>query len=700
MPDENPKTLEKKPAIEQIYDAINEVLGGTNPQQMLCLTIPGTVLDKKTYVYDTRYEKPLKVAANESRLANKMFDVSTVTGSDNGRTLSQQFLSALDALTPKMNRRLIQAKDELRELLRMPKSYQMEDGTTVNGTLQQAFYYLYGEYVKEKKNWADMQNRERARLEEKYPGNGDEVYNQRQEAFLNWYQTVAESYLLDIQVKRGKVLSIFSPNDMKIIEGVLDSGSGAEVEEAREQVENARKFDPDGGYVYPVTFQPEDWFESLDSNMGYIDLLQSSDAYALQYSNLNLKRKAILRKITTFEQKNKNQELTNAVAALKKAQGNMESAEADLNDKFADNANICLSGVLELLPETGEDNDPNAERNNNNLTAMFHQLDVKKLLKPEVLSDINNAYKASYAATSAYVRASQEVADAARILMEAKSQDYTPELKESYQQLENINEEMEQIKEKLQVALVKEQAQDLNDQLFPDAYERRYEEILIETDSSNIAQSSNAHSSSSTSTGGVNFFFGGGSFSSESAQSISEDSFAQSNLSVSIGFLATKVSFVRNWFNPGVFVLSKNMFRSAAARVSSGSKNPQDQKDCIFPCYPTAFVIAKDVTIKITYGSETSESMKKAIEEHSSRGGGFLGFSGRKSISGSEEKSSSSSVSNENSTTIKIPGSQIIGYYLEITPQDSSIPMEGMEEDMNSSIMEFAAHCREVLQEE
>lgn len=230
---------------------------------MLCLTIPGTVLDEKTYFYDTRFEKPLKVAANESRLDNKMFDVSTVTGSDNGRTLSQQFLSALDELTPKMNQRLIQAKDELRELLRMPKSYQMEDGTTVNGTLQQAFYYLYGEYVKEKKNWADMQNREKARLEEKYPGSGDEVCNQRQEAFLNWYQTVAESYLLDIQVKRGKVLSIFSPNDMKIIEGILDSGSGAEVEEAWEQVENARKFDPDGGYVYPVTLFPVSKYKYL-----------------------------------------------------------------------------------------------------------------------------------------------------------------------------------------------------------------------------------------------------------------------------------------------------------------------------------------------------------------------------------------------------------------------------------------------------
>jgi hypothetical protein len=360
---------------------------------------------------------------------------------------------------------------------------------------------------------------------------------------------------------------------------------------------------------------------------------------------------------------------------------------------------MALCGVLELLPESGED-DPNTEKNNKNMTTMFKKLDVKGLLQSGALDRVNAAYKSSYQATSAYVDASQKVADAARVLMEARSQDYTLELKESYQQLNDLNEEINQIKDKLQIALAKEQSEDLNEQLFPDAYESRYEEILIQTDSSSISQSSKTQSSSSSSTGGLGFFFGGAKTKSESAQSLSEESLASSHLSVSIAFLATKVSFVRNWFNPGVFVLSKDMFRSAQARISTGTKNAQDQKDCIFPCYPTAFVIAKDVTIKMEYGSETSESMKKAIEEHSSKGGGFLGFSRGSSTSKSESESSSSSVSDEHGVTIKIPGAQIIGYYLQITPQDVSTPMEGMDDDMDTSIMEFAAHCKEILQED
>ena len=330
-----------KSSIEQIYDAINNVLGGTNPQQMLCLTIPGTVLDKESYVYDTRFEKPINVPANESRLANKLFDVTKVAGSDNGRQLSSQFVSALDTLTPKVNTKLMVAKYQIREMLKMPVTYKLEDDTAIEGTLQEAFYYMYGEYVKEKQIWADKQNEKKAELEDKYPGKSDEARLQREEEFLNWYQTVAETYLLQIQVKREKILAFFSPNDMKILEGILSSGSGAELEEAREQVEHAKKFDPDCGYVYPVTLQPADWFESLNSNMGFIDLLQSSDA-----------------------------------------------------------------------------------------------------------------------STNDYVTASKNLAARARELIDSKSSDYTAELKDSYLQLETINEEIEDVKNKQKMALAKESEND------------------------------------------------------------------------------------------------------------------------------------------------------------------------------------------------------------------------------------------------
>ena len=57
------------------------------------------------------------VKANESRLANKLFDPCRVTGGDNGMTLPYQYRSALDTLTPKLNEKIAKAKNQLRELL-------------------------------------------------------------------------------------------------------------------------------------------------------------------------------------------------------------------------------------------------------------------------------------------------------------------------------------------------------------------------------------------------------------------------------------------------------------------------------------------------------------------------------------------------------------------------------------------------------
>ena len=682
-----------KSSIEQIYDAINDALGGTDPQQMLCLTIPGTVLDKDFYVYDTRFEKPIKVAANESRLTNKLFDVTKVAGSDNGRQLSRQFVSALDTLTPKVNTKLMEAKDQIREMLKMPVTYKLEDGTAIEGTLQEAFYYMYGEYVKEKQIWADKQNEKKAELEDKYPGKSDEARLQREEEFLNWYQTVAEAYLLQIQVKRGKTLAFFSPNDMKILEGILSSGSGAELEEAREQVENAKKFDPDGGYVYPVTLQPTDWFESLNSNMGFIDLLQSSDAYAMQYSTLQSKRRAITRKISMFELRNKNETLQNALKSLKDAEAAMAANEKNLTATYANGANIVLNGIIDLLPTTGEniDTDPNQKSNNLLLNIFANQLNLKGLLSSEGLKGFNNAYIQSDVSTNDYVTASKNLAACARELIDSKSSDYTAELKDSYLQLETINEEIEDIKSKLKMALAKESENEPNVAMFPDAYEKRFQEILIHTDMSRATSST----SKSSSSGGVGFLFGGYKSESGFSSSVDATALASSEITIDIGFLATKVSIVRNWFNPGVFLLSKDMFRSSSTKISDGSKDAEAQKNNLFPCYPTAFVIAKDVTIRFSSKETIDSSIQTALESHASRGGGFLGFSGRKSTSSSSSNTSSSSDSK--GITIKIPGPQIIGYYLQIVPADSGAPIDTTNQrNMDVSILDFVNHYKEV----
>lgn len=98
-------SLASEPFIDLLYNQIESVIGGENPNQFLCLTLPGQALTAKDFAYDYKNnaEKGPMVEANESRLANKLFDPCRVTGGDNGMTLPYQYRSALDTLTPKLN---------------------------------------------------------------------------------------------------------------------------------------------------------------------------------------------------------------------------------------------------------------------------------------------------------------------------------------------------------------------------------------------------------------------------------------------------------------------------------------------------------------------------------------------------------------------------------------------------------------------
>ena len=90
--------------VDVMYDKVNEVLGGDNANQYFCMTFPGTILSPHTYSYDyqNNQPKPPAVEANESRLANKLFDPCHITGADNGRSLAQQYSTSLDMLSSEL----------------------------------------------------------------------------------------------------------------------------------------------------------------------------------------------------------------------------------------------------------------------------------------------------------------------------------------------------------------------------------------------------------------------------------------------------------------------------------------------------------------------------------------------------------------------------------------------------------------------
>ena len=134
---------------------------------------------------------------------------------------------------------------------------------------------------------------------------------------------------------------------------------------------------------------------------------------------------------------------------------------------------------------------------------------------------------------------------------------------------------------------------------------------------------------------------------SSSASSPHQKASKEDTSKIEMGFRVTKVSNDRGpWFSPNVFKMTQN--------------------------FPTAFVIAKDITIRVKVTeSEMQENINYAESQNSSSGGLF-GFSA--SSAGSAQSSSESSYigSRNNYIYIRIPGPQILGWFQQLVPQDVS----------------------------
>jgi hypothetical protein len=313
------------------YEEINNAMGGTNPNEKLCLLLPGIALTKSDFEYDYKNcaSKGPVIEANESRLANKLYDPMDMVGGDNGKTLERQYRSALDMLTPKVNPIIAEAKNELRRLLMKPFPYkfapknimraeiwndnetilisapadevtEVSEDETKTYTFQEVFFRLYNEYVEQLGEWAKQRQRRKDFFVKRAESITDEKQKNKkaENDYLQWYEDNGETWLTAVNQKMSVLLSIFSATDMKIIEGILDCGSGAELQEARQTLNNTRKINPDGGYIYPVKFNPTNWFEYLDTSFTPVDLLNSPTAILDELKLLYNRRDYIYTRIT------------------------------------------------------------------------------------------------------------------------------------------------------------------------------------------------------------------------------------------------------------------------------------------------------------------------------------------------------------------------------------------------------------------
>jgi hypothetical protein len=712
----------KKSFADILYDKITSVIGGNNPNQFFCMGLPGTLIDRTQYSYDVDKNemKPSLVEANESKLVNKLFDACTLSASDNGRHLQTQYKTALDMLTPRLNGKLFDAKTKLRKVLMTPYTYDFGDGSPSTGlTLQQVFYKLYEEYVAVKQEWAQKQVDKKTELEKKYPGNTVEENRKKQNEYLDWYETTAEPQELRVEEKLGKVLCVFSPGDMEIITGILNSGTGREIAEARQTLDNVEKLNPDGGYVYPVTLYPEDWFTLLDTSFTPIDLLESPAALSQKLSTLVAQRTSLTTRLNMVLSVIPNEaEVKSLKDAYDKANGLYKTAFDGLVTTYT---KVTVDMIKTFINVVAASPTKNVKDIPNTVTKRIFGVDADAAGK--IADKLGESAAACIQAQSTLIDAAEKATTASMEYFQKNNLlQYKTMLIPLKSQLQSINDEITLLQDKInassaiQLQVEKQQAEKQQTQknnesdtsdVVPNIVPDRYMSVIITSKMSEALQQSKSSASASKSSFGTSFFFGGYSSNKSHQEAIDKSFSSDSSMEIQIGMSVAKVDIGREWFNPGVFLLSADMYNTSSEKISPSTeyKDFSDERfaamnKCVFPCFSTAFVIARDISIKFISSSSMSDNFAQSVEEHAASGGGFFIFGGSSSSSSSSSSSDTSVTTTSNSVTIRMTSPQILGHYLEATPPDKSdsISKAKIESDSDLiSIFDFITAFQKML---
>ncbi|MCF0222989.1 MAG: hypothetical protein HUK20_01850 [Fibrobacter sp.] len=700
--------------LDNVYDQIESVIGGNNPNQFLCLQIPGTVLEKDDYEYDTKTNiKSRMVEANESRLANKMFDPCRITSADNGRTLPYQYKTALDVLTPKLNASIAEQKNKLRRLLMTNYPYDFGKGLVTNLTLQEVYFKLYDEYLNEVEKWAKTQEKKKKELQELYTRTECiEVKGEKQErrildsekyneAYLTWYDETADIELLKIDKKKGNVLAVFSPNDMKILEGVLDSGCGAELQQARETLNRIRKTLPNGGYVYPVNLKPDNWFKMLKTSFTENDLRRSTADIAIDIASCNKnkeKRKNAIIEIARLWDED-DSEVKKAYDAYQEKASEKKIITPNNDNKTESNLILEKKTIIAAEPiKLNIDSQPLKLAELEKITSTSQKLptlrtqllgQLKLTLKPIKIRTLNDYY--------------QDLINA--LDNSLKNQDNKnrsiQNLLSLYESLKNdikkIDDNLEKLNNEFQSSMLFEQLRDdnengsgtslndaddfhdISDLTDPESNDG-FTQITFSCKSDDLDSECNLSSSKSTYTKGRNLIFMnrfGYAATEEENKNVFVD---KSDFEIQISMKVGKVSFERDWFNPGIFSLTGDMYRLSKENIAPSNNSYKgitkarlnDMSSCIFPCFPVAMLVAKDMVIKFKYNKSIEESVYEKYRKHAISGGNFLLFRGSNEINSKEFKSNVHISRTSNTISLKFDSAQLIGYYLEATAADNS----------------------------
>lgn len=694
----DPETSIKNEAntIASMYNQLNNIFGGS---QMFVLEYPTRVLNQLDYAYnidnfyDSSLLKPYVVAENEFKLADNLMDLAPIVQGPNGKKLSTEYQTVLNNYAPKIDdiTGFITDKMELRLFLLEKITDTIGDKEYTCSRLEFCQkLYLY--YLEQKAQWD----------QEKFERNKKAEEENTLDEYASWLSVTAWTKDKQLEALFNDAIVRGFYHEIMTILGFIDVASPAErLENAKTNLRTSVRRRTDGsGEIYPVSFSPSNWFRGLTPNYSPKDLLTNPDFLLQQYfqkknalESLKAELSALYAKQTNSidvekikqEMEASKEELSNLEKEAFKTYSESQVQIAKLALQVASKGN--MAGFL-----AGKNADAVVGKLNIDAIAKTMGLDVsedQKASSEGLVSGLMTSMVNLYSNHIDYFSTYQKLMDCELAEVQCKTNDDTEMINLLKERITLLSNEISQLEIILSSGFLNaDENATLNStgDSFPvNKYDEdgMFSEIVISHKKDASQVSTEDGSVSANLSGSIGHFLWSASANANYASSTHQFSQKASNSDIEIGMRVMKVSIERGgWFDPGIIDISSsymhirpNMKASVGLNVDKlmNSKDPKKlSAESVLPGFPSSFLVAKDIHIKMsnqTWSQEEVNSFEKASLTGSTS---ICGIRLSGNVATEKTRNSANNNNDFDSLTIKIPGPQILGWFMELTPEDKA----------------------------
>ena len=709
---DNVQSISEASMTAMMYYQLNKLFGGGS--QLFTMEYPGRSINQLDYAYkienynDSAIGKPYIVAENEFKLSDDMMDLAPIVQGPNGKKVSTIYDTAINNLTPKIDdvKDYIIDKMELRIFLMEPITDVIGDKEYTCSRMEFCQkLYLY--YIENKAEWD----------KEKYENNKQYTKDNKLEDYAQWLATTAWTKDKELeQLFNDAIVRGFYHEIMTIL-GFLDISSPAErlADAKMNKRASIRRTVDASGTALPVTFQPTDWFRSLTPNFAPQDLTMDMDALKADYkSKINLLNslKAELRVLVTKNVSNETiADLQKNISELKK---DMLEDEKTYYKGLTDTQRNMVKLAFEIASKgdivgfISQDKTAAIDKLKNLKSNNFAEL--FGLSETALQSMLENTYDL-YQKHLDYFEKYQDLLQAQLSYVASQTSDYSDRISILTERISLLEREISELAVIVTSGSYEDKSwtEESGDILPASRYDedsmcfdvvfsnKTFDDITEQEKKSSIAKLSGSIG---------NLFFNS---SSKLDYNASNSKLVQKMMQsdFTIGMRVTKVNIERGgWFDPGIFDISSSYMRLKKHTLSGAGLTPEkileaynkdgeklyeagsvseiqsfintENGNYIFPSYPTSFLVAKDIVIRANITGLQKEDVQefKNITANST-----TSLFGIKVSGGSSTQSYMGSNIAQNGASdfcLRIPGPQIMGWFMELTPMDNSYEYESL----------------------